>query len=100
MTMLRRDDDPRHIVRIFLRGERVRFRRCIARIRFHFVERVTRAADLKFLQRGRWFDLGTSNRQAALQDTICPIPLGFPKFVSEIVAALHELRKMGHWEPY
>jgi hypothetical protein len=61
MTMLRRDDDPRHIVKKFVRGERVGFRRCIARIRFHFVERVTSAADLKFLQRGRWFDLETSN---------------------------------------
>jgi hypothetical protein len=56
MTMLRRDDDPRHILKNFLRGERIGFRRRVARIRFHFVERVTRAADLKFLQRGRWFD--------------------------------------------
>jgi hypothetical protein len=62
MTKLRQDDDPRHIVKNFLRGERIGFRRCIARIRFYFIETVTRAADLKFPQRGRGFDFGTSDR--------------------------------------
>jgi hypothetical protein len=38
------------------------FRPGVARIWFYFVERLTSANDLKFLRRGREFNLGTSNR--------------------------------------
>src|SRR5262245_8587403 len=53
------------------------------------------AADLKFLQRLPQTRLGTSNRKAALESyRVASAPL-LPKFVSEVAAMYHELRKRG-----
>jgi hypothetical protein len=104
MTRLRRDDDPRHIVKIFLRGGRIRFRRCMARIRFHFVERLTSAADLKFLLRGRWFDLGTSRLGNFKSISGTGYYLSNAPWFCEVRVSdrrgISRTSEMGHWDPY